>query len=272
MSRILTSIHGKLAGIDSSGRLVVPKGFVAGENGSQVSLDSPSRVSYFDDFLGDVIADQWNLVEGTDGATSDAAIVSTANAGIGGVLRITTGDAGTGLAADLIQINQALQWQASNGDLVFQARLKLSAITTCSVFLGFTDTVSLEAPVIGAGVASITTTATDAVGFLFDTTLTNKTWHLVGVAADVDATFQNSTIAPVAAQYQTFRVEVSAAGLATFFINGVPVGTAMSGAVTPGTDLTPVIGAGKLSVAASMLVDVDYVHVSMNRAADGGAI
>jgi hypothetical protein len=46
----------------------------------------------------------------------------------------------------------------------------------------------------------------------------------------------------------------------------------MSGAVTPGTDLTPVIGAGKLSVAASMLVDVDYVHVSMNRAADGGAI
>ena len=269
MSSILTSLHGKLIGLDAKGKLVVPAGLRSGPNGKQVDAPSPSRVSFFDDFVGDVIADQWNIVEGTDSATSDAAILA---GGIGGVLRITTGDAGTGLAADLIQINQARQWQASNGDLVFQTRLKLSAITTCSVFVGFTDVLTLEAPVIGASGTTITTNASDAVGFLFDTTLTNKTWHLVGVANDVDATFQNSAVAPVAAQYQTFRVEVSAAGVATFFINGVQVGTAMSGAVTPATDLTPVLGAGKLSAAASMTMDVDYVHVAMDRAADGGAV
>lgn len=268
MSKILTSLHGKMLGLDNKGRLIAPKGVISGENGNQISERSPSRAVFFDDFLGDVVADQWNLVEGTDGATSDAAILA---GGIGGVLRITTGDAGTGLAADLIQMNQALQWQASNGDLVFQTRLKLSAITTCSVFVGFTDTVSLEAPVIGATGTTITTNATDAVGFLFDTTLTAVKWHLVGVANDVDATFQNSGVAPVAAQYQTLRVEVSSTGVAVFFINGVQVGTAMSGAVTPATDLTPVVGGGKLSVAASMTIDVDYVHVVMDRGLDGTA-
>jgi hypothetical protein len=267
MSNILTSLHGKLVGLDSKGKLVTPGGSRSGANGKQVDAPSPSRVVFFDDFIGDVIADQWNYVEGT-GNPADAAILA---GGIGGVVRVTTGAAGTGLAADLSQLTQALQWQASNGDLVFQARVKFSAITTCSLFLGFTDVVTLEAPVIGATGTTITTNATDAVGFLFDTTLTSAFWQLVGVANDVDATRQSTTVAPVAAQYQTFRIEVSTTGVATFFINGVQVGTAMSGAVTPGTDLTPTLSAGKLSVAAAMTMDVDYVHVAMDRAADGGA-
>ena len=271
MSNILTSLHGKLIGLDNKGKLVCPGGFRAGHNGNQIDGHSPSRVVFFDDFLGDVVLDQWNYVEGT-GNPADAAIVQSALLGIGGVLRVTTGAAGTGLAADLSQINQALQWRALNGDLVFQARVKFSAITTCSLFLGFTDVCTLEAPVIGASGTTITTNATDAVGFLFDTTLTATKWHLVGVAADVDATFQNSQIAPVAAQYQTFRIEVTAAGVATFFINGVQVGTALSGAVTPATPLTPVLSVGKLSVAAAMTMDVDYVSICMDRAADGGAV
>jgi hypothetical protein len=267
MSNILTSLHGKLAGLDSKGKLVTPGGFRSGANGKQVDAPSPSRVVFFDDFIGDVIADQWNYVEGT-GNPADAAILA---GGIGGVVRVTTGAAGTGLAADLSQLTQALQWQASNGDLVFQARVKFSAITTCSLFLGFTDVVTLEAPVIGATGTTITTNATDAVGFLFDTTLTSAFWQLVGVANDVDATRQSTTVAPVAAQYQTFRIEVSTTGVATFFINGVQVGTAMSGAVTPGTDLTPTLSAGKLSVAAAMTMDLDYVHVAMDRGLDGTA-
>jgi hypothetical protein len=270
MSRILTSLHGRLAGLDSSGKLVVPKGFRSGDHGKQTDLPSPSRVAFFDDFLGDVIADQWNAVEGTDSATSDAAILA---GGIGGVLRLTTGDAGTGIAADMEQLTQALQWQASNGDLVFQARLKLSAITTCYAFIGFTDLVTFEAPIISASSANtITTNASDAVGFMFDTNMSTDNWWLVGVAGNTDATAQNTGYAPVADTYATFRVEVSATGVAVFFYNGLQVGTAMSGAVTPATDLTPTICVSKLSVAASMTMDVDYVQVSMDRAADGGAV
>jgi hypothetical protein len=263
-------LHGREVGLDSNRKLVAPKGFRSGNHGKQIDLPSVDRVAFFDDFLGDVIADQWNTVEGTDSATSDAAILA---GGIGGVLRLTTGDAGTGLAADMVQINRALQWQASNGDLVMQTRLKLSAITTCYAFIGFTDVVTLEAPIESAASANtLTSNATDAVGFMFDTRMTDDKWWLVGVATNVDATHQNTTFAPVADDYATFRIEISATGVATFFYNGVQVGTTMTGAVTAATDLTSTIAVSKTSVAASMTMDIDYVHVAMNRAADGDAV
>jgi hypothetical protein len=279
MPDILKSIHGRNLGLASEGadnnahkqraQAISRGGFVSGDRGNQISLPSPSMVAFFDDFLGDVIPDQINIVEGTDSATSDAAILA---GGIGGVLRFTTGDAGTGLAADLVQATMALQWQASNGDLCFQTRLKMSAITTCYVFVGFTDLVTLEGPIISAGSAdTITTNATDAVGFMFDSRMATDNWWLVGVANDVDATLQDSGYAPVADDYETFRIEVSAAGKATFYRNGKQVGTQMTGAVTPGVDLTPTIAVSKTSVAASMTMDVDYWHASMARMADGDA-
>lgn len=279
MSEILTSLHGRKVGLTREGtvgahkgksRLLSDGGFSSGGKGTAIASPSPSTVAYFDDFVGDVIADQWNVVEGTDSATSDAAILA---GGIGGVLRFTTGDAGTGLAADMVQMTQALQWQASNGGLVIQSRFKLSAITTCYVFFGFTDLVTLEGPIISAASAdTITTNATDAVGFMFDTRMTTDNWWLVGVANDVDATAQNTGFAPVADTYETLRIEVSAAGVATFFRNGLQVGVAMTGAVTAATDLTPTFNVSKTSVTASMTADMDYIAISMNRALDGTAV
>ena len=274
MTRILKQIGDPSIGLDdrqSNRRFVSKGGFVAGNHGKQRHFGDPQTVAVWDDFTGDVIADQWDAQEGTDSATSSSAILA---GGIGGVLRITTGDAGTGLAADMVQITQALQWQASNGGLSMQCRFKLSAITTCYVFIGFTDlAASLEAPIESAASANtFTTTATDAVGIMFDTRMSTDTWWLTGVAADVDAIHQNSGFAPVADTYETWRIDVSAAGVATFYRNGKQVGTALTGAVTAATDLTPTINVSKTSVAASMTMDIDYVEVSMNRAADGGAV
>jgi hypothetical protein len=263
MSEILTSLHGRRLGLDADGALVCPGGFVSGSHGSQFFAPSPSKAVLFDDFLGDVIADQWNTVVGTDTLPPSAAILA---GGIGGVLRLTTGNDGTGLAADSVQLTQALQWQASNGNLVFEARLKLSAITTCWAFIGFTDLVTLEAPIISAASAdTLTSNATDAVGFMFDTRMTTDNWWLVGVDTDVDATHQDTGFAPVADTYEKFRIEVGADGSAVFFRNGLQVGTKMTGAVTPAIDLTPTIGLSKTSVAASMTGDLDYVYVAMNR-------
>lgn len=287
MAKIQHSIHSRSVGVAAPtvptasvpsipGPHISFGGYAAGEHGKQIRYASPSHVSFFDDFLGDVIPDQINLVEGTDSATSAGAILA---GGIGGVLRLTTGDAGTGYAADAEQLTMALQWQASNGDLCFETRIKPSAITTCQIFVGFTDDAStLEAPVESAGsVDTITTNATDAVGFMYDTRQSSDVWTLVGVANDVDATHQVLTSStagyvPVADQYQTLRVEVSPAGVATFFINGRQVGTPMTGAVTAATDLTPVITVSKTSVTASMTLDIDYLHVSMRRGADGTAV
>ena len=264
MTQILTSLHGKKAGLTNGNRLMVPKGFISGEHGSQFGYSSPDRVVFFDDFLGDVTLDQYNFLEGTDSATSSELILA---GGIGGVLQITTGDAGSGLAADMAQVTQALQWQASNGSLIFQTRIKLSAITTCYAFVGFTDlAVTLEAPIESAGASNtLTTNATDAVGFMFDTRMSTDNWWLTGVAADVDATAQNSGYAPVADTYEVLRVELTAGGKADFFRNGLHIGTQMSGAVTAGADLTPTINISKTSVAASMTSEIDYLYVEMAR-------
>lgn len=269
MSRILSSIDGRSSGHDKDGKLISLKGFRSGAHGKQIDLPSVDRVVFFDDFLGDVIADQWNYVEGTDASPTAGATLS---GGIGGVLQFSTGDAGTGLAADLAQVTMDYQWQASNGGLAMQARVKTDRITAFYAFIGFTDLSTLEAPVIAATGTTITTNATDAVGFLFDTGFTVDNWKLVGVATDVDATMQDSGVAPVADDYATYRVEITAEGVATFFINGAQVGTSMTGAVTAAADLTPTLAFGNLSGVDPALVDVDYVHVAMDRAVDGGAV
>lgn len=281
MSKILTSLHGKMLGLDYKGRLIAPKGVLHGDDGNQVSINGPTRVSWNEDFIGaTTLPATVAFVEGSDGATSTAALLV---GGIGGVCRFTTGDV-TGVTAGNVlsnveQLVQSLCWQASNGDLIFQARLKLSSITTSFAFLGFTDLITAELPIEGSGTADgITTNATDAVGFLFDVRMTTKKWWLVGVANDVDATAQNSGVAPVADKYQTFRVELSVPpggatnATAKFFINGLQVGTAMSNALVSATDLTPTVAISKaFADTTSITADLDYIHVAMDRGLDGTA-
>ena len=278
MSRILVSKHGSRFGLSREGtvgamkgkqRLLCEGGFAAGPENMAIPLPSSNYVVHFDDFLGDVLADQWNAVEtDTDGAQAVLA------GGIGGVLRITTGndDGNAVVLPDLSGVTSYLNWQASNGGLFMQTRIKISRITLAYIFVGFTDLVTIEAPVYAAGSAdTITTDATDAVGFMFDTGMATDTFHLVGVANNTDATIQTLTNAPVADDYITLKVELSATGVATFFINGLQVGTAMTGAVTAATDLTPVVYASNTDGTSAVTLDVDYIAVGMNRAADGDA-
>lgn len=225
---------------------------------------SPLHAVAFDHFLGDSLDAKWNVAEGTDAATSDAAILAS---GAGGTLRVTTGDTGTGLAADMICLNQALQYKANGGGISAELKIALSAITTCYMFFGFTDTVAHEAPVESAGSANtLTSNATDAVGFMFDTRMSSDTFWLTGVKADVDAAAQNSDAVPVPATNVTLRVDVDSTGAASFFVNGLMVGSVMANAVAPSAALTPVLALGKTSVAASMTADVDYLASAMRLA------
>jgi hypothetical protein len=267
--RIQQNLNSNEVGLANTGELINHGGFVAGRHGKQVALPSPSTVSLFDDFLGDVLADEWAAVE-TDTDATELVLAG----GIGGVLQITTGndDGNSVVLPDLAGVTSYLNWQASNGGLSMQARIKASRITDAYIFVGFTDLITIEAPVISAGsVDTLTTNATDAVGFMFDTNMTTDTYHLVGVATNVDATRQAISNAPVADDYATLRVEVTAAGLATFFYNGIQVGSTMSAAVTAAADLTPCVLASNLDGTSALTLDIDYIHVSMNRAADGDA-
>lgn len=273
--RIQTSIHGLLAGVGakfSNGLqpFISKGGFMSGVHGNQIELPSPRRVALFDDFLGDVLQDPWNAVEGSDTDGAQAVLAG----GIGGLLRLTSGndDANGTQATDASGVTSFLNWQASNGNLAFQTRIKVSRITDAYIFAGFTDVITAELPVIAASGTTITTNATDAVGFLFDTNFTADVWQLVGVATDVDATRQELTgNAPVADDFVTLRIELTADGKASFFINGAQVGTQMSGAVTAGADLTPCVYVSNADGTSAVTLDIDYIHVAMNRAADGDA-
>ena len=229
---------------------------------SAFALARPGWATYFDHFLGDSIDGRWSaVVEGTDGATADIAVVSGA---AGGKIRLTSGDAGSGYAADGVQINQALQYRASGGGIDYEVKLQLGRLTDAYLFVGFTDTLALEAPITSAGsVDTLTSNASDAVGFMFDSRMASDTFHLVGVKADVDGTRQNSNIAPVVNTDVTLRVVGDADGNAAFFINGVAVGTVMANAFTPSVALTPVIALSNLSGVVSLTADVDSLGVAM---------
>jgi hypothetical protein len=269
MTAFLHNIYGRKLGVDHNENVLAKQGLGVGSKGNQFLVPSPYTAVKFDDFLGDTLdTNEWLSAEGTDSSTSAAAILA---GGIGGVCQLTSGNAGTGEAADAITLNGALQWQASNGNLVFETRIKMDTITNVMCFVGFTDVATgVEAPVTLSG-TTFTSNATDAVGWLYDTGATTDTWRMFGVDTDTDATAQDSGASPVADDYETLRVEVDSSGVAKFYRNGLGVGTAMTGAVTPAVDLCPIVYWSNLSGTTSRLLDVDYIHVSMDRAAVGGA-
>lgn len=214
-------------------------------------------VRLFDDFLGDVIADQWSNAVAGGGA---AAAVSAA---VGGKITLAT----HGNSGDLSVVTYGLNWEASSGGpLIMEARISnVSAITSRAIFVGFTyvlATGTCEMPIESAGATS---TASDAVGFSYDTGAANDTWYLTGVKDNIDATVVNTGEAPAAAgTWTTLRVVVDITGNATFFIDGVYKG-AVADAITATDDVTPVIALETRSENIVSL-DCDYIHVSGGRA------
>ena len=216
------------------------------------------NVSFSTDFLGPVIPPELTLTAGSDSPVGGAITVAA-----GGKYRLTTGDSGASVAADGVQITTSLNWKASLGGLYGAALLSISAIAAVRCFVGFTDTVALEAPAT-LTTTTITTVADDCVGFLFDTGATTDTIRLVGSAATVDATAQDTANAWAAATATLFEVFVTSAGVATFFIDGTQVGTAMTAALTAATAVAFTVYVQSLTTNSKTL-DIDALAVGMNR-------
>lgn len=257
MANVLRSIVGRRLGLDQDGRLVSDGLPMVAHPRNPLGI-----VRLADDFMGDVLADEWAVTKGSDGSAVDFAV----SAAVGGMIRATTGaGAGASMAANGVQIHSALNWKANTGGLAFDCRLKMAAITTIAVFVGFTDQASsLEMPIHSAGSANtITTNASDAVGLFFDTSMSDDYWWAAGVKGDTDATHASTGIAPTADTWQRLRVEVDASGNATMLINGRVYAT-VSSAVTATVALTPVVAAFRRA-ASSTTVDLDYIYVESER-------
>ena len=255
-------LHGNRLGLTEKNELVV--------NARPIGSVSRNRyIELFDDFLGDTVNVTYAGDKGNDGAATNAALVT---AGTGGIMRLVTG---ANLSADVagngVQFGSSLNFNAGNGFLMMEAKVKISAITNVSVFVGFTDRASgtLEMPIQAAVPPSgntLLSTATDAVGFMFDTAMSTDNIWCVGVDRDTDATAINTGLAFVADTYKVLRVELvknSASTIAYFYIDGGLVGR-MTAACGSDVNLTPYIGGFALA-AASRNIDTDYIHLGMDR-------
>jgi hypothetical protein len=250
------SLHGRKIGLNSAGDLVGNDDII-----TMADRNRAQRARLVDDFLGTTIPSSWDVQKGSDGAAANFAILAGQPSGL---VRATTGaGAGATYAVNGVQLDHGLNWVPNQNGLVFEARVKISAITNAAIFVGLTDQLAaLEMPWT-LSVTTFTSNQTDGVGFLFDTAATTVTIRLVGVKNDVDAVTVDTSVAFVAATYITLRIEVDVLGNANFFIAGVKVGS-IALATTVTIALTPVVAAFARA-AASRTVDVDYVIVEQDR-------
>lgn len=222
-----------------------------------------TSAQWFDDFMGDAVNGTYTEISGSDAEAVQAIVVEQF-----GVYQLTSGNAGTGTAADLEATHLGLEWQVDQGSLIFETRLHLdTAVTTARVCLGFTDdSTTVENPATVSG-TTITTNASDAVVFCYDTDATTDEWYFIGVDTNADATGNAITgVVPVADTYQTFRIEVDAGGAdARGYINGTLEGTLTLSATTPTVLLSPFVSVDSADTATSQVMDVDYLYVGADR-------
>lgn len=206
---------------------------------------------------------EWILNKGTDGQALDPAI-DTAQPG--GVWQLVTGNNSGAVADDGSQMvwgDLPIRLDASGGDVVFEARVRIkTAITTVSLFVGLTDSTSLEEPVTNSADV-LTFVADDAVGFHFDSAATTQQWFSAAVDSTTADTGNGATgSAPVADTWQILRIEIANTGATIrFYVNGALVDT-LTGAAGVGPDvvLYPTIIANA-TTTTSKTVDVDWVRV-----------
>jgi hypothetical protein len=223
-----------------------------------------SVVELRDDFVGSEIDNtKWQGIVGTDAQCQLPAMNASQ---VSGVIRMTTGDdAAATMAVNGVQMQSDLNWRPNRGGLVCEWRMAIDDITTVAVYVGLTDQIAaLEMPFTLAAGDALTSNATNAVGILYDTAADTDNWWLVGVKADVDATKQNTAIAPSNNAFETWRIELTATGEANFYRNGVVIGSQMANAVTASQLLVPVV-ASFSRAASSRNIDTDAALVQVQR-------
>lgn len=219
-------------------------------------IDTRGRFDFIEDFKMQTINEtDFGVVLHNNGGGSDPAIAANR---IGGEIDCVTG----GTTADGSEVQLSLPVRADSGELVYECRIKISDITDVKVFVGLTDNVAaFEHPFDIDGADAVTATATDACGFVFDTTAATDEWFMCAVdSALVDTGSAALGVAPVNATYQEFRIEVSADGTTIkYYINNTLYGTLSTAGVTETVSLYPTVVISELNNSARTAV-VDYVY------------
>jgi len=209
------------------------------------------EVRFFDDFTDDTV-DTFKYDIDTDRTAWTIDAGST-----GGTITCATTTNG-----DVEKIAGNRNWVCGTmGTVVFEARVKLNTSLTQGCFIGLTDDNTTDEVPIDLDTGTLTTTATDAVGFVYDSQESTP-FYMCSVAADIDGAQTTTGVAPVVATYNTFRIVLDLAGNALFFIDGKQVGSRAT-CVTTTTSLCPCIANLGSGTASGMTCD--YIYVSGGR-------
>ena len=218
------------------------------------------QVVMFDDFLGDVLDVEWRTADTGSGSSADAVI----SAGANGTIVMVTGTADNGYSA----LSRELNFQGQL-NCVLAARIKVDDIAAVKMEIGFTDAHD-DAGAVNT-LATYSTTATDWVGWIFDTDDTAY-WQATGVDSNTEATKIEDSLAPVAATYETLIValEDTTAHFYRLDANGYQTyrSAPMTGACTKDVSLTPWVFVQSREASDSKTLTVDYVKAWQRRTAD----
>jgi len=151
------------------------------------------------------------------------------------------------------------------GAIIMEARVtQVTDSEGRGFYIGWTDDATTEENPISVSGTTVTTTASNAVGFYFDTDLTTDTIRFGGVKTDTDSTQVDTGVAIAdAGTWTTFRVMIDVDGNAVGSINGKEVAR-VANAVTADTDLCATVLV-KNSDAAAASMDVDYIYMEGSR-------
>src|SRR3989304_1185507 len=141
---ILKGIHRRALGLSVDDQAMARGGFVAGGEGKPVIvLPAPDTVAVFDDFLGDLVGDEWISGSSDTGQTAPGTgvLATSAVSATNGVYRMTSSASSTQTPVGGAQsLNGPPNWKANQGRLRFGARVKIATLAGNNVFVGLTDT------------------------------------------------------------------------------------------------------------------------------------
>jgi len=203
----------------------------------------------YDDFICKAVnaTDMWTIV-----STGGGSVAYTAVAGGAALMTAHTDD------TDNEFMGTALSFMA-NKTCGMEARLAASNVTSGAWFVGFTDSIADVLMPISGEANAVVSTATDAVGLLWDADYTTSAFiQSTAVKNNTDGTWISSAILPVVNIYHTYRVEIDSDGATRFYFDGVCVST-QAAAITATVPLSACVACGTRVGGVAEILTIDYI-------------
>ena len=239
-------------------RLVINEDFLGGTEVAVASTTAPPiNWPPFLTFVGQGIAD------------TDSGAVMLDSDGMNGVVQLTTTNEDVHCAGFQTPVMFDV---ALNGTIVLEVRCRQAALNTGEVFIGFSDVATdlaiIEGAICHGDTVTVTLTASDIVGFLMASDLTdNSDWHGVynggTTTGETTSTSVDFDAGATAGEYQVLRLELFPNGTVEWWVDGVLEQT-VTGAVSTSVDLCLNVLVETKTTAVKTL-DVDYIRIWANR-------